>query len=265
MGGHPRPVAFGADRLKRVVLGLPEVGLRVDWLRDYLATTPASDAARALEALCEASERSDPSARETVLSLALLLARSGDEPFVEPLREQAEKNRLLCLGRLLYRAPPSKPPPDRAPEPPIPNYRAGRELTVGERRSLARSPTRRDFDKLLSDPHPLVIRQLLENPRLTEDDVVRIAARRPARPDAITAIARSQRWLARPRIRMAILLNPGSPASLALPLLAACNRSELVEMVGSADTSKLLRSTAHELLLRRPPLHLPDEADQLLQ
>ena len=56
-----------------------------------------------------------------------------------------------------------------------------------------------------------------------------------------------------------------SPPSLALPLLAACNRSELVEMVGSADTSKLLRSTARELLLRRPPLHLPDEADYILQ
>jgi len=258
-------VTGDAERLERVVLGLPEVGLRVDWLRDYLVTTPPASAARTLEELCEASERSDPSAREAVLSLAFLLARSSEEAFVDRLREQAEQHRLLCLGRLLRRSPSRPPPADRASDPPIPDYRAGRELTVGERRSLARSPTRRDFDKLLSDPHPLVIRQLLENPRLTENDVLRIAARRPARADALMAIARSERWLARPRIRMAILLNPGSPPGLALPLLAACTRSELVEMVGSADVNKLLRSTARELLIRRPPLNLPDDADHVLQ
>lgn len=254
-----------AERLERVVLGFSEVGLRVEWLRDYLVTTPVAIAAKTLEDLCEASERSDPSAREAVLSLALLLARSSEEPFVDRLREESEQRRFLCLGRLLRRSPSRPPPPDRAPDPPIPDYRAGRELTVGERRSLARSPTRRDFDKLLSDPHPLVIRQLLENPRLTEDDVLRIAARRPARADALMAIARSERWLSRPRIRMAILLNPGSPPGLALPLLAACTRSELVEMVQSADVNKLLRSTARELLVRRPPLDLPDDADHVLQ
>ncbi|HEV8549366.1 MAG TPA: hypothetical protein VGQ57_10065, partial [Polyangiaceae bacterium] len=214
-----------SDRVCRVVLGLPELGLRVEWLRDYLSATSTSDAAFELERVCEASERSDPNAREAVLALAILFARSPDEPFVARLRTSAEALHLLSLGRLLRRAPPplrSVPPTNDAP---VPDYGGGRELTVGERRSLARAPTRRAFDKLLSDPHPLVIRQLLENPRLTEDDVVRIAARRPARPEAVTAIARTARWLKRPRVRLAILLNPGSPPSVAMPLLAACTRT----------------------------------------
>jgi len=246
------------------VLGLPEVGLRVEWLRDYLSHAPARDAAFELERVCEASERSDPHARETVLALAMLFARSAEETFVARLRSQAETFHLLCLGRLLRRAPApprSVPPPDAAP---VPDYGRGRDLTVGERRSLARAPTRRAFDKLLSDPHPLVIRQLLDNPRLTEDDVVRIAARRPVRPEAVTAIARAERWLKRPRVRLAILLNPGSPPSVAMPLLAACTRSELVEILHGADTSKVLRGTARELLARRPPLEQSDRADHVL-
>jgi len=248
----------------RVVLGLPEVGLRVGWLRDYLSSAPARDAAFELERVCEASERSDPHARETVLALAMLFARSADEMFVTRLRAHAETLHLLSLGRLLRRAPSptrSVPPAEAAP---IPDYGGGRELTVGERRSLARAPTRRAFDKLLSDPHPLVIRQLLENPRLTEDDVVRIAARRPVRPEAVTAIARAERWLKRPRVRLAILLNPGSPPHVAMPLLAACTRSELVEIVHGGDTSKVLRATARELLARRPPLEQSDKADHIL-
>jgi hypothetical protein len=253
-----------SDRVCRVVLGLPELGLRVEWLRDYLSATSTSDAAFELERVCEASERSDPNAREAVLALAILFARSPDEPFVARLRTSAEALHLLSLGRLLRRAPPplrSVPPTNDAP---VPDYGGGRELTVGERRSLARAPTRRAFDKLLSDPHPLVIRQLLENPRLTEDDVVRIAARRPARPEAVTAIARTARWLKRPRVRLAILLNPGSPPSVAMPLLAACTRTELLEIVHGVDTNKVLRATARELLARRPPLEQSDAADHVL-
>jgi len=252
------------DRVCRVVLALPDLGLRVEWLRDYLSTAPIRDAALQLERLCESSERSDPDAREAVLALAMLFARSSEEGFVARLRLQVETLHLLSLGRLLRRAPVpprSVPPPEAAP---VPDYGRGRELTVGERRSLARAPTRRAFDKLLADPHPLVIRQLLENPRLTEDDVVRIAARRPVRPEAVTAIARTQRWLKQPRVRLAILLNPGSPPSVAMPLLAACTRTELLEVVHGGDTSKALRATARELLARRPPLEQSDAADHVL-
>ena len=252
------------DRVCRVVLGLPEVGLRVEWLRDHLSGDASSDLACELERVCEASERSEPQARETVLALAILFARSPEETFVARLRSQAERLHLLSLGRLLRQAPApprSVPPPEEAP---IPDYGGGRELTVGERRSLARVPTRKAFEKLLADPHPLVLRQLLENPRLTEDDVVRIAARRPVRPEAVTAIARAERWLKRPRVRLTILLNPGSPPSIAMPLLAACTRSELLEIVQGADTSKVLRGTARELLARRPPLEPSDAADPVV-
>jgi hypothetical protein len=257
-------VEVDSDRVRRVVLGLPEVALRVEWLRDYLGSAPCERTAVELERLCEASERSDPGARETVLSLALLFARFGDQGFVERLRSRAETDHLLSLGRLLRTAPAplrSVPPPESAP---VPDYGTGRELTVGERRSLARAPSRTAFDKLLADPHPLVIRQLLENPRLTEDDVVRIATRRPVRPEAVTAIARSERWLKRPRVRLAILLNPGSPPNVAMPLLAACTRTELLEILHGTDTSKVLRSTARELLARRPPLEEPDAADHVV-
>jgi hypothetical protein len=257
-------VDLDPDRVQRVVLGLPEVALRVEWLRDYLANGPCERTARELERLCEASERSDPGARETVLALALLFARFGDQSFVGRLRARAENDHLLSLGRLLRTAPApvrSVPPPEAAP---IPDYGTGRELTVGERRSLARAPSRRAFDKLLADPHPLVIRQLLENPRLTEDDVVRIATRRPVRPEAVTAIARSERWLKRPRVRLAILLNPGSPPDVAMPLLVACTRTELLEILHGNDTSKVLRATARELLARRPPLSEPDAADHVV-
>lgn len=246
------------------MLALPDVALRARWLREYLGGFAHAEQALMLNALCEDGERSDPLAREAVLSVALLFASLGECELVRRLRAEAEARHLWSLERLLRRAPES--PHERpAGELPVPDYGTGRTLTVGERRSLARSPSRRSFDKLLSDPHPLVIRQLLGNPRLTEDDVVRMAARRPARLEVLQAIAQNARWLARSKVRLAIILNPGSPSAIAMPLLAVCTRGELVEVLHSADSSGVLRTTARELLEKRPPLRQDVEVNLSLQ
>jgi hypothetical protein len=239
--------------LLRVVLSLPDVELRVAWFRELLSRTPCDRAAALLDALCEDSERLDPSAREAVLALAALFAGLGKCELLERLREEAAGRKLLSLDRMLRRTPHAAVE-QRQHEPPVPDYGTGRELTVGERRSLARRPSRRSFEKLLRDPHPLVIQQLLQNPKLTEDDVIRLVAHRPARAETLTEIARLPRWLSRPRVRLAMLLNPGTPEHIAVPLLVACTRGELREVFQSGDTPVLLRATAGELLVRRPPI-----------
>jgi hypothetical protein len=253
------------ERLKRVLLSLPDLALRTGWLRDFLARAPDHERASVLNALCEDNERGDPQAREAILAVALLFAALGECELVEQLRAQAEARHLLSLSRFVRRAPPPTVSDRPAHELPVPDYGRGRELTVGERRSLARSPNRRAFDKLLGDPHPLVIRQLLENPRLTEDDVVRLAARRPARLEVLDAIAQNARWLSRPRVRLAVLFNPGSPPAMTMPLLAVCTRNELAEVLRSSDASAVLRSAAHELFERLPPLRASEAPGPTLQ
>jgi hypothetical protein len=244
---------FDVAGLTRVVLSLPDVELRVAWLRELLVRLPPERAAPLLDGLCEEGERLDPAAREAALALALLLIGLGECEVVNRLREEAAGRKLLSLDRMLRRAPPGSVLP-RAQEAPVPDYGAGRELTLGERKSLARRPNRRSFEKLLNDPHPLVIRQLLQNPKLTESDVIRLVAHRPARREALAEIAQLPRWLSRPRVRLALLLNPGTPPHIAVPLLCACTRGELREVLESADTALFLRATARELFVRRPPI-----------
>ena len=252
-------------RLKKVLLSLPGPEFRLGWLRDRLAGASLAEAATELNALCEEGEQSVPDAREALLTVAMLFAELGDCMLVDRLRGEAEERQLLSLQRFLRRAPEQPPPTQRPEELPVPDYGTGRELTVGERRSLARRPNRRAFEKLLADPHPLVIRQLLKNPKLTEDDVVYLATRRPARLVAIREIVATPRWLSQPRVRMAILLNPGSPSSMAMPLLVLCTRQELGELAQATDASVVLRVTARELMERRPPLAPVDPADSTLQ
>jgi hypothetical protein len=244
--------APSAPTFVRVLLALPDVGQRTAWARAELAGLDRADAARLLELISHHSSLSDPSAREAMVVVVGVIAGLGDCEWVVELRQAAQTLGLAALARLLG---PELPVARDEPEPetlPVPDYGQGRELTLGERRSLARRPTRAAFDRLLGDPHPLVIRQLLENPKLTEDDVVRLATRRPAQATTLRELANSPKWLCRGRVRMSILLNPGSSPALTYPLLGVCSSTELREVTRSMHVSPELRQTAAQYLeLRR--------------
>jgi hypothetical protein len=248
-------------RLKRVLLSLSDPTLRVDWLTSELTRLPSADAAALLSTVIEEAEAQDPDAREALLTIAIFCADSNNAVRVDALRDRAIDGALFGLERLLRRAPTSvRPPP--VEEPRVPDYGKGRELTLGERKSLARRPDRRAFDRLLGDPHPMVIRQLLENPKMIEADAIRLAAMRPARVEVIRELVRAHRWMGRPRVRQAIVLNPGTPSEIAVPLVCLCNREELHDVLQSTDTSLVLRATAQELLQRRPPM--PSDAPRTI-
>src|SRR5438309_1567694 len=118
------------ERLKRVLLSLPDLALRMGWLRDFLARESGYDHASVLNALCEDNERADPQAREAILVVALLFASLGECELIEQLRAEAEARHLLSLSRLVRRAPPPSQHDRPAHELPVPDYGRGRELTV---------------------------------------------------------------------------------------------------------------------------------------
>jgi hypothetical protein len=251
-----------AERFVRCLLALPDLQLRVAWLNAQVQAEPLHLLAPVLDVVIGESEIGEARAREALLTIALWAAGMASAADLERLRQVTLEQRLLSLQRVIRRAPRASLAPEGS-EPRIPDYGTGRELTLGERRSLARRSGRQRFDALIKDPHPMVIRELLSNPKTTEDDVVRVAAARPARPTSILAIA-STRWLAQRRVRLSVLQNPGSPLSVALPLVGLCTRGELLELARAADVPPLVRITAGELAERRPPLSQPAPATRSL-
>ena len=173
------------------------------------------------------------------------------------VREEAAGESLLSLERLVRHPLVASPRAAALPPDPdddrIPDYGRGRTLTLGERKSLARRQNRDSLARLLLDPHPEVIRQLLRNPLMTEDDVVRLASKRPCRPDVLTEIARSVRWIHRARIRLSVILNPDTPVEIAAPIAGLLMRQELKLVAGATHVSPAVRALCLEHLERRPP------------
>ena len=106
----------------------------------------------------------------------------------------------------------------------------------------------------MNDPHPDVIHRLLRSARVLEDDVVRLAAKRPGRRDVLAEIARCTKWSHRPRVRMALVMNPATPAEMAARVAGLLLRPELEQVVRSPAVPASVRAVCLEHLERRPPV-----------
>ncbi len=262
-----RSAAQRADALIRTTCALPEAALRAAYMRDLLLRSQLRTLAFVLDVVCARAAQAEETAREALVALVDALNHESCVAAVHLLREEASGVPHLALERLVRKPVSIMPARDvgRPEDDRIPDYGKGRPLTLGERKSLARKPSRENTERLLRDPHPDVIRMLLVNPKVTEDDVLVMAARRPSRPDVLTQIARSPRWTHRPRIRIALILNPDTPLDVSVPLVALLVRQELRLVATSTTVAAVVRAVCLEHLERRPPSPLDASDDEMLQ
>jgi hypothetical protein len=257
------------ETMVRTTRGLADASLRVAYLVALLRDSRVPVLARALDAVCARAEQAEEAAREVLLSIVDALNDPACAPLLQQLREEAAGESLLALERLVRHPTMGSPRASVTPSDPnqdrIPDYGRGRPLTLGERKQLARRTDRDTMSKLLRDPHPDVIKRLLGNPKITEEDVLVLASKRPCRSDVLAEVARSTRWSHRPRIRLALMLNPDLPPELASPIAGLLMRQELRLVSQSTHVSPAVRALCLEHLERRPPGEFEDESDEPLQ
>lgn len=239
-------------RWMATIPGLSDPPLKVGYARSELRASPAEELALAFDELCQGVDSANETEREAARdALRAFIPVLVDPEYLEPLqavRQAARGASLVATSRLL-RCSSHQGHQSAMPEL---VHKDQRTLSLGERRALARKPSRAMLAKLLHDPHPMVAQLLLANPRITELDVITMIARRPAIPKIAVEVAKA--WSRRPRVRMALALNPTAPPAVCVPLLVLMTRAELAEVAQAADLLPVVRATAHELWELRPPL-----------
>ena len=239
-------------------MSLADGALRASYLASVVRAWHPAVLAGALDAVCERAEQAESASREALVAIVDALNQEGMVEVVQRLREEATGQSLLALERLIRHPVRGLRQPvlteHQRARVKVPEDDKGRPLTLGERKSLARRPDRDTMERLLSDPHPAVIHRLLMNPRVLEDDVVRLAAKRPGRPEVLAEIARSTKWIHRPRVRLAIVMNPATPPELAARIVGLLLRPELALVARSPGVPASVRAVCLEHLERRPPV-----------
>ncbi|RYZ35827.1 MAG: hypothetical protein EOO71_34030 [Myxococcaceae bacterium] len=183
-------------------------------------------------------------------------------PHVEALRRMAHVQSLEAVADLFAQGPARKELDADA---------AARADALAANQSLGhlkqQARMTRDPDvlsRLATVSNPAVLRNVLINPRLTEPLVVRIAARRPARPEPLVEIWKASRWSVRHAVRRALVFNPYLPPEVGAKIVPLLNAADLRELVADAGLLPALRQQAARLLLEPAPgtppgpLVLPD-------
>ena len=122
------------------------------------------------------------------------------------------------------------------------------DISLGEKRSLSKSPLKDTLDRLLYDEDPTVIRNILANPRVTESDILKIASKRPNSPEVIKVVFESNKWLSRYVVKRALLLNPYTPTGIALGLVGFMQHKDLQMIASDKKLHDEITLAARELL-----------------
>jgi hypothetical protein len=239
-----------AERISRLLGAIEDLELRARRAAAFLGEMPEDEAVEVLgELIFRANQRSDPD------SAALEGLLRGLHVFVPPevedrLRRAAEAKDSQAVVALFTQSE-ARRSFDLDKEGWV--DREMRARTLGERKALARGRNRDLLTRLAQDQDPMVVRNLLENPRCTEREVLLAASRRPVRTAVLDEIFRSRKWAANRRVRKALAQNPYSPPALAMAALALLTAPDLREIAADAAVSSEIRVQARLLLGQRRP------------
>jgi hypothetical protein len=248
-GGEPGPASEALALARRLAV-LEEGPIRARAAARALAATDPVIGARVLAVVVRG-----PGTELRVAAAAVAQALADpreDLPYewMADLYAAAADEGLAEVTALLVSPPPLKgyaEPRDKA-DPRLAH------LTLGHKKTMARA--HRDPDllaRLAAEGEPVVVRELLANPQLTEDFVVRIAARRPCRPGTLRCILESRRWRTRPAVVLAVARNPYAETGLALGALPVLPAGELREIARDGALHPLVRALADRIVARRLP------------
>lgn len=241
-------MAGDGDRLARTLAGLEDPALRVRRASELLASVPSNFAVRIVADLVRGAAQG-VAAHEAALEAVLrALHDRKDDPLLADLRLAAHEAEEHTLEGVL-----SKRAPARVLDKGEPGY-VDREMnarTLGHRKSLARSSDRDFLSRLAHDQDPLVIRNLLENPKLTEREVLIAASRRPTLAAVLEELFRSRRWNTNRRVRKALALNPYSPPALASAVISTLTAPDLREVARDPHVRAEVREHAERLISLR--------------
>lgn len=247
-----------ARLLLRALQPLRDHSTQVARWHEILSRSTPPDLLALLEDLLSLCINANPLAKEAWLSLiACIIPLRHSQPGLELLRSLREQQLInpppLPIASALHYTLLLTRSPHRHLELPLRSLfpRWDRDITLGEKLALASQPSRAWLEQLLLEPEPSIILRLCNNPRLTLQDLLRVAARRPTIPDVQWAIAQSPRWLAQLPIRSALLSNPYTETTLSLLLLPTLPHPDLLDLTRSSHLHPDLHLCAQLVLACR--------------
>ena len=124
-------------------------------------------------------------------------------------------------------------------------------MTVGERIKLALKGNRDARMILIRDPNRLIQRFVLQNPRITEDEVIMVARNRNLDVELLRKIGDHKHWTRNYQVKLALVSNPKAPLATALHFVSSLMERDIRLLAKSKNVSQTVAAQARRILLQR--------------
>jgi hypothetical protein len=124
-------------------------------------------------------------------------------------------------------------------------------MTVGERLKLALKGNREARVILIRDPNRIIQYFVLQNPRITEDEIIAIARNRNLEGEILRKIGDHKNWARNYQVRLALVTNPKTPLATAIHFVSSLRERDIRFLAKSKNVSATVATQARRLLLQR--------------
>jgi hypothetical protein len=125
-----------------------------------------------------------------------------------------------------------------------------RTMTVAEKVKLALRGNKDARGILLRDTNRILPRLVLQNPRITEEEILMLAKDRNVDEEILRVIADSREWTKIYAVRSALVENARTPAGKALNLLPTLGEREISRLAKSKQVPNVISMQARRILFQ---------------
>ena len=169
-----------------------------------------------------------------------------DAPELEALAEEIQKGRdTIAVPEELLEERQAAKPVARSLQTEI------QAMKVGERLKLALKGNRDARTLLLRDANRLVQRFVLQNPRISEEEVIMLAKNRNVDRELLDGICRRKDWISNYQVRLALATNPKTPLATAVRFVPTLLPRDLRLLAKSKNVPAAICATAKRLVINR--------------
>jgi hypothetical protein len=242
-------VLLFSRRILRTLAAMNDPRKGARYLGDAVAALPPDAVAAVLQDLLDAVERRDPGAELAVQSMLCREMRSSWRPGLSrQVQSFARREGKFDLAAMLLELPEM----DSRFVPTSGNLPKDlKDVPLGVRKAWARQDNEFVIDRLIADPDPAVVANLLDNRRLLLRDVIRIASNKDAGEEILELIATHHRWISLYPVKVTLAHNPATPVRIALGLLRLLMTTDLKELLAVGRVSGVVARRTRELLQER--------------
>jgi hypothetical protein len=124
-------------------------------------------------------------------------------------------------------------------------------LSVGDKIKLALIGNKEARGMLIKESNKVVVKNVLENPRVTDDEVISYAGNKNLSAEVARIVASKKKFLKTFKVKCALVENPKTPVPAVMKIMPGLPEHILRELARSRSVAGVVKITARRILTQR--------------